>query len=43
MATAPTEEGPLRQVLADLERLLQEDDPQAGERLTVASSLDFSS
>ena len=41
-ATAPAEEGRLREVLADLERLLKEDDPKAGERLTIARSLDFS-
>ena len=41
-ATAPAEEDPLREVLADLECLLQEDDPRAGEWLTVARSLDFS-
>jgi CRISPR-associated protein (TIGR02710 family) len=41
-STAPAEAGLLREVLADLERLLQEDDPQASERLTVARSLDFS-
>lgn len=41
-ATAPAEEGRLREVLADLERLLKEDDPQASERLTIARSLDFS-
>ena len=41
-ATAPPEATPLRNVIADLERLLQEDDPKAGERLTVARSLDFS-
>ena len=37
-ATIPS----LRKYLADLERLLQEDDPKAGERLIVARSLDFS-
>ena len=41
-ATAPTEATSLRKVIADLERLLKEDDPKAGERLTVARSLDFS-
>lgn len=41
-ATASAEEGPLRGVLADLERLLKEDDPKAGKRLTIARSLDFS-
>lgn len=41
-ATAPAEATPLRKVIADLERLLKEDDPKASERLTVARSLDFS-
>ena len=41
-ATAPAEATPLRKVIDDLERLLQEDDPQASERLTVARSLGFS-
>ena len=41
-AMAPPEAVPLRKVIADLERLLEEDDPKAGERLTVARSLDFS-
>lgn len=41
-ATAPAEATPLRKVIADLERLLKEDDPKAGERLTIARSLDFS-
>ncbi len=41
-AMAPPEATPLRKVIADLERLLEEDDPKAGERLTVARSLDFS-
>ena len=41
-ATAPPEAAPLRKVIADLERLLKEDDPKADERLKVARSLDFS-
>lgn len=41
-ATAPPEAAPLRKVIADLERLLKEDDTKAGERLKVARSLDFS-
>ena len=41
-AMAPPEATPLRKVIADLERLLKEDDPKAGERLKVARSLDFS-
>ena len=41
-AMAPAEEDPLREVLANLEHLLKEDDPQASERLMVARSLDFS-
>ena len=41
-AMAPPEATPLRKVIADLERLLKEDDPKAGERLMIARSLDFS-
>lgn len=41
-STAPAEATPLLKVIADLERLLKEDDPKAGERLTIARSLDFS-
>ena len=41
-ATAPPEAAPLCKVIADLECLLKEDDPKAGERLKVARSLDFS-
>ena len=38
-ATAPAEEDPLRRILTDLECLLNEDDPEAGQRLEVARSL----
>ena len=41
-AMAPPEASPLRKVIADLERLLEKDDPKAGERLKTARSLDFS-
>ena len=41
-ATEQAEAISLHKVIADLERLLKEDDPKAGERLTVARSLDFS-
>ncbi len=41
-ATAPAEKDPLCEVLANLESLLNEDDPKAGERLKVARSLSFS-
>lgn len=39
-AKAP-DEGALRNILADLEKLLKEDDGQAGDRLKVARSLSF--
>ena len=41
-AMAPPEATPLREIIADLEHLLKEDDLKASERLTVARSLDFS-